>query len=95
MLVRSCCFLLFCFCWTERTYVVSNGGYTLTIPYANVFYGLLAMADFPAWGQQPATYWVAEAMNKLAASGKYHSAFIVGDLAYAEGVASHWDVSAG
>lgn len=67
---------------------------TLPVPYANLFYSLYAVADFPAWGQQPATYWVAEAINAQARSGRYHTAFMVGDLAYAEGMSAHWDVSA-
>ena len=67
----------------------------VSVPYANIFYSLYAVADFPAWGQQPATYRVAEAINAQARTGRYHTAFMVGDLAYAEGMSAHWDVSAG
>lgn len=71
---------------------VSGSNLPVKVPYANLFYGLYAVADFPAWGQQPATYYVAKSMNAQAKSGGYHSAFIVGDLAYAEGMSAHWDM---
>jgi hypothetical protein len=31
------------------------------LPLANVFYSLFTIGDFPAWGQQPATYYVIDA----------------------------------
>lgn len=80
-------------CAAERTYEFSAANTTVFLPYSTIFYALYIVADFPAWGQQPATYYLASALNKEAKSGKYHSAFIVGDIAYAEGVSAHWDVS--
>eukprot|EP00878_Enallax_costatus_P001056 GHUV01001191.1.p1 GENE.GHUV01001191.1~~GHUV01001191.1.p1 ORF type:complete len:955 (+),score=181.63 GHUV01001191.1:310-2865(+) len=64
----------------------------LDIPISNSFYLLYTVGDFPTWGQQPASYNVIKEFNRLAATGRYHSAFIVGDIAYAEGVSAHWDM---
>lgn len=72
---------------------LAPGNATITVPYSTFLYSLYTIADFPTWGQQPATYYMAQAMNKEIRSGQYHGAFIVGDIAYAEGMAAHWDVS--
>jgi hypothetical protein len=84
--------------FAERMYGVNVtipglGPYLVQVPYANIFYSLYAVADFPAWGQQPSTYYVSRALNAEANSGVYHASMIVGDLAYAEGMSAHWDVS--
>jgi hypothetical protein len=42
---------------------------------------------------QPATKYVNDALRREARSGRYHAGMIAGDLSYAEGMSTHWDVS--
>jgi hypothetical protein len=69
-------------------------GFTeLGFPAGNLFYGLLTVADYPAGGQQAATRYTQASWNDRAATGQYHGAVLVGDIAYAMGVSAKWDVS--
>jgi hypothetical protein len=82
-----------------RAYRVEVANQPFNLPYSNVFYSLLNVGDFPAWGNQPFTDRLSRAWNEAAREAQQqgqpplHQTFVVGDIAYAEGMAAHWDVS--
>lgn len=78
---------------TDLGLVVPPGLTEFGFPAGSLFYGLLTVADYPAGGQQPATRYTQASWNQKAATGQYHGAVLVGDIAYAMGISAKWDVS--